>query len=105
MNIPKAHSMTLLEFVGHFLDDGFEPYNDLEKSVVRRVLGFANFYEAADDDLFHLAQDKGVYDIGYHAKVYLTDEHASAILDMATEAKHDLGSTRRYLEKNFGHSS
>lgn len=110
MKIPKCHAVNCTDFILIFLEDGYYPMDELELGIIRKVLGFGQYHGMVKADTSKCPGAKEVGKLKKTARLDLTADEASAILDMFTEVDGNdmlewemdfFNKTFKYLLKEF----
>jgi len=111
MKIQKKHAVAVVKFIKLFLDNRYYPADELEEVLIGKILGFGihhTLVKSGDTKDWRGADE---IKVDVCARLDLTDEEASAILDMKAEVDADgqipegstkfLVDTAKYLIKTF----
>lgn len=111
MKITKKHAVAILKFTKLFLDYRYYPADELEEIMIGKILGFGihhGLIKAGDTANWRGASE---ITVDIQARLDLTSDESSAILDMLTEIEADsqvkkgstdfMRSTVNYLIETF----
>jgi len=111
MKVQKKHAVAVTEFIKLFLDHRFYPADQLEEAMIGKILGFGIHHTLVKKGDTKNWRGASEIKVDIQARLDLTNDEASAIIDMVNEVDADgqvpQGSTEfmrltvNYLIKTF----